>query len=71
MSAAHESGFPQDMPWLSTLHEVGTGSAGLPRESWEEEYAYTLGVQAYVYGFPWIYLSQLRWLWTAEAGKAC
>jgi hypothetical protein len=70
MSAAHESGFPQDMPWLSTLHEAGTGSAGLPRESWEEEYAYTLGVQAYVYGFPWIYLSQLRWLWTAEAGKA-
>jgi len=30
---------------------------------------YTLGVQAYIYAFPWLYLSQLRWLWTSEAGK--
>lgn len=32
------------------------------------ENAYTLGVQAYIFGFPFIYLSQLRWLWTTEAG---
>lgn len=31
---------------------------------WREEYAYTLGVQAYIYGYPWIYLSTLRWQWT-------
>ncbi len=31
---------------------------------WREEYAYTLGVQAYIYGYPWIYLSALRWQWT-------
>jgi hypothetical protein len=37
---------------------------------WEEQYAYTLGVQAYIYGFPWIYLSQLLWLWTTPGGKA-
>jgi hypothetical protein len=24
----------------------------------------------YIYAFPWLYLSQLRWLWTSEAGKA-
>jgi len=37
---------------------------------WEEQYAYTLGMQAYVYGFPWVYLSFLRWLWTTAGGKA-
>jgi hypothetical protein len=33
---------------------------------WRENYAYTLGVQAYVYGFPWIYLPTLRWLWVTQ-----
>jgi hypothetical protein len=43
-----------------------------PAESldWNEEYAYTLGVQAYIWGFPWLYLAQLRWLWTTPAGHA-
>ena len=41
----------------------------LPTGSGEEEYAYSLGVQAYVYGFPWIYNTQLRWLWASEAGQ--
>jgi len=30
---------------------------------------YSMAVQAYIYCFPWLYLSQLRWLWTSEAGK--
>ena len=34
---------------------------------WREEYAYTLGVQAFVFGFPWMYLSMLRYLWTNVA----
>lgn len=46
---------------MSTLPE--------PSLDWHEQYAYTLGVQAYVWGFPWIYLAQIRWLWTSEAGK--
>jgi hypothetical protein len=33
---------------------------------WREEYAYTLGLQAYIYGFPWVYLSQLRWQWVTQ-----
>ncbi|HXM32985.1 MAG TPA: hypothetical protein VN921_04970, partial [Chthoniobacterales bacterium] len=41
-----------------------------PTTSWEEQYASSLGVQAYVYGFPWIYLSFLRWLWTTPGGYA-
>ncbi len=37
-----------------------------PASEWREEYAYTLGVQAYVFGFPWIYLPTLRWLWVTQ-----
>lgn len=37
---------------------------------WDEEYAYSLGIQAYIWGFPWILLSQLAWLWTSPEGKA-
>lgn len=35
----------------------------------EEQYAYTLGIQAYIYGFPWIYNAQLRWLWASLGGR--
>ncbi|WP_182912023.1 DUF1254 domain-containing protein [Sphingomonas cavernae] len=33
-------------------------------EDWREEYAYTLGAQAYIYAFPLVYLSKLRYDWT-------
>lgn len=33
---------------------------------WREEQAYTLGVQAFVYGFPWAFLSELRWEWVTQ-----
>lgn len=42
-----------------------TGAASDP--SWEEEYAYALGVTAYVHLFPWMYNALLRWRW-ATAG---
>jgi hypothetical protein len=45
-------------------------SAVSPGQDWEEEYAYSLGIEAYIWGFPWIYLSQLAWLWTSPGGKA-
>jgi hypothetical protein len=41
-----------------------TGVAADP--DWEENYAYTLGVQAYTYAFPWFYNSFLRWKWTTQ-----
>jgi hypothetical protein len=46
---------------------VGTQPAGAQSQDWREEYAYTLGVQAYIYGFPWVYLSQIRWQWAGQA----
>ncbi len=33
-------------------------------KDWREEYAYTLGVQAYIYAFPLIYMSELRYDWS-------
>ena len=41
-----------------------TGVAADP--NWEEEYAYSLGVQAYVFAFPWYYNQLLRWLWITQ-----
>ena len=53
--------------------EKETHPPALPSQpiiDWQERYASSLGFQAYVYGFPWIYLSFLRWLWTTPGGKA-
>ena len=30
---------------------------------WREQYAYTIGVQAYIFAFPYLYLPGLRWSW--------
>src|SRR5215510_6086458 len=30
-------------------------------DDWREQYAYTLGVQAYIYGFPYVYMTEMRW----------
>jgi hypothetical protein len=34
---------------------------GKPIDDWREQYAYALGMQAYIYGFPYIYMSEVRW----------
>lgn len=34
-----------------------------PAPDWRETYAYTLGLQAYVFSFPYVYLPSLRWNW--------
>lgn len=33
------------------------------KPDWRELYAYTLGMQAYVFGFPYVYLPSVRWDW--------
>ncbi|HYB88833.1 MAG TPA: DUF1254 domain-containing protein [Streptosporangiaceae bacterium] len=35
-------------------------------EDWHGEYAYSLGLQAFIYGFPYIYNAQLRHKWVTE-----
>jgi hypothetical protein len=37
--------------------------ATAPAVDWKEQYAYSLGMQAYVFGFPYVYLPTLRWAW--------
>lgn len=34
--------------------------------NWREAFAYTLGVQAYIFGFPYVYLPSLRWNWVTQ-----
>jgi hypothetical protein len=33
---------------------------------WRESYAYTQGMQAFVFGFPWVFLPELRWKWVTQ-----
>ena len=37
-----------------------------PSDNWRETYAYTLGTQAFVYGFPWVFLPQIRYDWVTQ-----
>ncbi len=45
---------------------AGTGRAQDYPDDWKYEFAYTLGVQAYIYGFPWINNAQYRWEWVTQ-----
>jgi hypothetical protein len=38
-------------------------------DDWREQYAYSLGVQAYIYAGPLLYLTQLRYKWTTDANS--
>ena len=35
-------------------------------EDWHGEYAYSLGLQAFIYGFPYIYNAQTRYKWVTQ-----
>jgi hypothetical protein len=51
---------------IALVVPVAAQPAAQASSDWREEYAYTLGVQAYVFGFPWIYLPTLRWVWVTQ-----
>jgi hypothetical protein len=34
---------------------------------WKAEYAYTTGMQAFIYGFPYVYNAKLRHDWVTQA----
>jgi hypothetical protein len=38
-------------------------------DEWREQYAYSVGVQAYVYGMPILYLTKLRHKWATDASS--
>lgn len=35
-------------------------------DDWKENYAYTLGVQAFAFGYPYVYMPALRWAFVAK-----
>jgi hypothetical protein len=39
------------------------------KNDWREDYAYTLGVQAYIFSFPWAFLSALQYQWVVVPAK--
>jgi hypothetical protein len=39
-----------------------------PPPNWREQNAYTLGVQAYIYTFPWSYMTEQRWARSTDVG---
>ena len=41
-------------------------SAVRAADNWREDYAYNLGVQAYIFSFPWSYMQQLRYDWVTK-----
>ncbi len=43
-----------------------TQSSDPARADWREEYAYTLGMQAYIYAYPLIYMDKLRYDWVTN-----
>jgi hypothetical protein len=45
---------------------AGVGRAQDYTNDWKYEFAYTLGVQAYIYGFPWINMAHYRWEWVTQ-----
>ena len=40
------------------------------KTDWREQYAYSLGVQAYIFGFPYVYLPSLRADWVTRPKSA-
>lgn len=36
---------------------------------WKEDYAYSLGVQAYIFSYPWVYLPTLQYQWVVVPPK--
>ncbi len=36
---------------------------------WREDYAHSLGVQAYIFSFPWVFLSQIQYEWVVVPAK--
>jgi hypothetical protein len=48
------------------MADQATAPAQQTSPGWREQNAYTLGVQAYIYCFPWVYMPGARWLRTED-----
>lgn len=50
---------------LVVLATYSAYSAEENTSEWKEEYAYTIGMQAYIFGYPWIFLTKIKYQWVA------
>jgi hypothetical protein len=50
-------------PVLASIKRRGTE---MPQLDWKAEYAHTTGMQAFIYGFPYMYNAQLRHDWVTS-----
>lgn len=41
----------------------------MSQDTWKEEYAYSVGVQAFIYAFPLLNLTRLRYKWASDASS--
>lgn len=49
---------------FSVVFSAAAQETSQSKEAQEQAYAYSLGIHAYTFGFPWVYLPQLRYVWT-------
>ena len=47
----------------TTVMAASTSEPEAKAANWREDYAYNLGMQAYVFSYPWVYLPELRYAW--------
>ena len=54
------------IPFLLASVMFAGASLAEPEEQvcWREQYAYSVGMAAYPYTLPYLFNSQLRWMWT-------
>lgn len=51
---------------IEVSSDENSGNFSEQHINWKEEHAYTLGVQAYLYLYPWLYLPEIRYEWIGE-----
>jgi hypothetical protein len=56
------------------LTSLSVGMAASTQEThnkteWREDYAYSLGVQAYIFSFPWVFLPKIQYQWVVVPPK--
>ena len=59
----------QAIPAMAGMTILAMGSSptlAQDTNDWKYKFAYTLGVQAYIYGFPWINMAHYRWEWVTQ-----
>jgi hypothetical protein len=54
---------------LDTSSSTPPNAVTVDDENWRENYAYTIGVQAYIFGFPYVNLPLIRWAWVTQEPK--